>query len=149
VVQVDVGEQRRNPRALPRPPVARRYDPVFQDARLQPFLDQTDDALVADAMLDETDEPFLAHRIEELLDVGVEYPVHLPGYDSHHQRIHRVMRAAPRSEPIAEAEEVFLVNRVQHHRRRPLDDPRVKPEDKPCPPAQRSPAGAVVRPAWV
>jgi hypothetical protein len=60
-------------------------------------------------MLDEADEPFLAHRIEELLDVGVEYPVHLSGCYSHHQRVHRVMRAAPRSEPIAEAEEIFLV----------------------------------------
>jgi hypothetical protein len=64
IVQVDVGQQRRDHRTLPSPPVACRYDPVFQNTRLQPFLDQADDALVADAMLDETDEPVLAHRVK-------------------------------------------------------------------------------------
>ena len=38
--------------------------PVLENARLQPFLDQAEDALVADTMLDEPDEPFLAHRVE-------------------------------------------------------------------------------------
>jgi len=66
VVQVDVGQQRRDHRSLPRPPVARRHDSLFQDARFQPFLDQADDALVADTVFDETDEPFLAHRVERI-----------------------------------------------------------------------------------
>ena len=122
VVQVDVGQQRGYHRPLPRAPVARRHDPVFENARPQPFLDQAENALVADPMFDETDEPFLAHTVEELLDVGVEYPVHLPGRDPHHERVHRVMRAAPGPEPVAEAEEILLVNSVQHRRRRPLDD---------------------------
>src|SRR5262244_3898324 len=52
------------------------YDPVFQDARLEPFADQADDALVADPMLHEPDEPVLAHRVEERLDVGVQYVAH-------------------------------------------------------------------------
>jgi hypothetical protein len=54
-VQVDVGEQRRDHRALSRPLVADRDDPVLQDTRLQPFLDQTDDARITDPMLDEAD----------------------------------------------------------------------------------------------
>jgi len=122
VVQVNVGQQRRDHRPLPRPSVARRHDSVFHDARLQPFLDQAEDALVADPMSDETGEPILVHRVEELLDVGVEYPVHLPRVDPHHERVQRVMRAAPWSESVAESEEILLVDRVQRRRRRPLDD---------------------------
>ena len=57
VVQVDVGEQRRDHRALPRPRLTDRHDPVFQDARLQPFPDQADDARVADPVLQEADQP--------------------------------------------------------------------------------------------
>ena len=64
VVQVDVGKQRRRHRTLPRSPVADRHDPVFQDTRLKPFLDQADDALVADPVLHETDQPFLADGVE-------------------------------------------------------------------------------------
>ena len=38
---------------------------VFQDARLQPFLDQADDAPVADPVLQETDQPLLTNRVKE------------------------------------------------------------------------------------
>ena len=64
VVQVDVGQEWRDHRALPRPPVTARHNPVFQDTRLEPFLDQTDDALIADPVLHEPDQPFLADRVE-------------------------------------------------------------------------------------
>src|SRR6202163_637759 len=40
VVQVDVGEQRRDHRTLSRTPVTCAHDSVFQDTHLQPFLDQ-------------------------------------------------------------------------------------------------------------
>jgi hypothetical protein len=49
---------------LLRPPVTDRDDPVFQDARLQPFLDQADDAPVADPVLQETDQPLLTNRVK-------------------------------------------------------------------------------------
>ena len=32
------------------------------------------------------------------------------------------MLAAPRSEPVREPEEIFLIDRIQHRQRRPLDD---------------------------
>jgi hypothetical protein len=64
VMQVDVGKQRRRHRSLPGSPVTDRHRPVFRDARLKPFLDQADDALVADPMFHETDQPFLANRVE-------------------------------------------------------------------------------------
>ena len=61
-------------------------------------------------MLYEADEPFLVHRVEERADVGVQYEVHL-SFDPDHERIHRIMRAAPR--PERKPEEVFLVDRVE------------------------------------
>jgi site-specific DNA recombinase len=53
-------------------PVIDRHDPVFEDARLQPFLDQADDTLVADPVFQEADQPFSADAAEEVLDVGVK-----------------------------------------------------------------------------
>jgi hypothetical protein len=64
VVQVDVGEERRDHRALTGSPVRCRYDPVFEDARLKPFADQAGDACVADAVLQEADQPFLTDADE-------------------------------------------------------------------------------------
>jgi len=51
-------------------------------------------------MLHKTDEPFLVHRIEERPDVGIQYESSPSGFDPDHQRIHRIMRAAPQPEPI-------------------------------------------------
>jgi len=51
-------------RALPRPSLTDRHNSVFQDARLQPFPDQADDASVADMMFQEPDQPFLADFVE-------------------------------------------------------------------------------------
>src|SRR5262245_34593805 len=73
-------------------------------------------------MLHEPDEPFLAHRVEERSDVSVQYEAHLLAVDPHTERIHRIVRTAPRPESIREPEEVFLVDRVQHRSRRPLDN---------------------------
>jgi hypothetical protein len=122
VMQVDVGKQRRDHRALPRPPLTDRRDPVFQDARLQPFLDQADDASVADTMFQESDQPLLADFVKERSDIGIQYPVHLRALDPNNERIQRIVRAAPRSESVREPKEVFLVDRVEHRNSRPLDD---------------------------
>jgi len=43
-VQVDIGKERRDYRALPGSPFTDVHDPVFQHARLEPFLDQAEDA---------------------------------------------------------------------------------------------------------
>src|SRR6516162_9725572 len=59
VVQVDVGKKRRCHRPLPGPLVTNRHDSVFKDARPEPFLDQADDAWIADPVLHEADQPVL------------------------------------------------------------------------------------------
>jgi len=73
-------------------------------------------------MLQEADQPFLVNLIEERADVGVQYVAHLLAVDPDTERVQRVMRAAPRPEPVRDAEEVFLVNRVQQRDHRPLDN---------------------------
>ena len=50
----------------PVPALTDAHDPVFQDPRVQPFPDQAEDARVADPVGQETEEPFLAHRVERL-----------------------------------------------------------------------------------
>jgi hypothetical protein len=64
----------------------------------------------------------VADAVEERPDVGVEDPVHRPPGDPEGERIQRIVLGAPRSEPVGEAEEVRLVDRVQHLHQRPLDD---------------------------
>jgi hypothetical protein len=124
------GQERRDHRALPCPLVTDRHDPVFQNARLEPLADQADDAPVADPMLHEPYEPFLAHRVKERSDVGVQCPAHLPAVDPDTERIQRIVRTAPRPESVREPEEVFLVDRVQQRDHRPLDDLVLKGRDR-------------------
>ena len=77
---------------------------------------------VADPMLQEADHPFLADFVEERSDIGVQYIAHLLAVDPNAERIHRVVRAAPRPESIREPEEIFLGDRVQQRGHRPLDN---------------------------
>src|ERR1700756_5403492 len=78
----------------------------------QPFLDQADNAPVADPVFQETDQPLLADLIEERTDVGVQYEAHLLAVDAGAERIQRIVRAASVPESIREPEEVFLVDRA-------------------------------------
>src|SRR5208283_1590961 len=122
VVEIDVGEQRRNHRTLTRPCLLDRHDPVFENAGPQPFLDEPEDALVADPVFEEADDPLLGNFREERPDIGVEYEIHLLAADADEQRVQRIVLAAPRSESVREPEESFLVVRAKHLSRRPLDD---------------------------
>jgi len=125
VMQVDIGEQRRNHRSLPSPPAAVRHDSVFEDARLEPLLDQADDAWVADPVLDEANQPISTDFIEERPDIGVQYEVHFPAGDPDSERVERIVRAASESESIREPEKAPGLGsggRVQHRGRRSLDD---------------------------
>ena len=95
-----------------------------------------------------------SHRVEELRNVSVDNVIHLPGVNGRRQGVERVVRSPPRPESVAEAEEVFLVDRIQHvghgalndlvlqrrHRQRPLAAVRFGYVN---PPARRRP----IRPA--
>src|SRR4051812_58214 len=69
-------------RSLSRPLLLYRYDLVFEDPGPQPFLDQPEDALIADPMFEEADDPFLGNFREERPDISVQYETHLLAADS-------------------------------------------------------------------
>jgi hypothetical protein len=94
----------------------------FHHRCLQPFADQTDQPPIGDPVFDELDEPVVAHRVEEPGDVAVEDEVHAPPSDPGRERIQRIVPATPRPETVAEAEEILLIDRIQHLDHRALDD---------------------------
>src|SRR3984893_11995828 len=73
-------------------------------------------------MFDEADQPGLVDLVEKGLDVAIEHPVDAPPADPERECIQRLVLIALRSEPVAEPQELRLVDRRQdcHHRR--LDD---------------------------
>src|SRR5271166_5879764 len=56
------------------------------------------------------------------VNVAIEHPVDPPLPDPERERIQRLMLVALRSEPIAEAQELRLIDRRQNCRHRSLDD---------------------------
>jgi len=82
IVQVDVGQQRRDYRTLTSSYVTCVDDPIVQDACLQPFSDEANDTSVADPVLQETDEPLVINRVKEAPNVGIQDVVHFLSRDS-------------------------------------------------------------------
>jgi site-specific DNA recombinase len=66
----EITETLRSPFLRLEPPAALHH------ARLQPFLDQTNDSPICDPMLDKLDHPIVPDFVEKRLDVQVEDPVH-------------------------------------------------------------------------
>ena len=64
----------------------------------------------------------MSNFIEKAPNVSIENPVHfLPG-DSHPERIQRIVRASPRSEPIREPKKILFVNLIEDRHHCMLDD---------------------------
>src|SRR5215210_8842542 len=87
---------------------------MLDDPRPEPFLDQPQDPSIANAVLEKPQQPAVIKTAEEVADVRVEHPVDLPVIDPGRQRIQRVMRRASRPEPVGEADEVRLIDAVEH-----------------------------------
>src|SRR5437867_964698 len=121
VVQIKIGQQRADAPALHRSHFAPCPLPLLQHAGGQPFLDEPHDAPVRHAVLDKLHQPPVVEGVEEPTDVGIEHPVHPLRRDPHRPRIQRLMRTAPRPEPVREPEEVDLIDRVQDRDDRALD----------------------------
>ena len=73
-------------------------------------------------MFKKPDQPFMAQRIEESLNVRVQYPVHAPPRYAHTQRIERLMSMPPGTKTIAESSKVHLVYFIQDGHHGLLDD---------------------------
>ena len=88
VVQVDVGEQRRDGRSLPRSPLRNLDLSVFENARPKPFPGSGGERACRRCDVREgPGEPFFAHRVEELRNVGVDNVIHLPGVNGRRQGV--------------------------------------------------------------
>ena len=98
------------------------HRPVLDDSRGQPLIHQPQDPLVRDPVPEELPQPVPIKLAEKVADIRVEHPVHLLPADPHRQRIQRVVRASARPEPVGEAQEVRLVDGVQHPDDGTLDD---------------------------
>jgi hypothetical protein len=107
---------------LTRPLLLNRHQPVFKDTGPKPFLDEPDDALIADPVFQEADDPFLGDFREERPNVGVEYEVHFLAADPNDECIQRIVLAAPRSESVREAQKVLFPYLVEDRSYRGLDD---------------------------
>ena len=68
-MQVEIGRQRRNHRALGRPFFRLEPLPIFHHARLDPFQDQVDEPVVSDPMPNEPFQVIMLDSVEETLDV--------------------------------------------------------------------------------
>jgi len=65
-------------------------------------------------MLNELEKPAFVEVIEKALYIGIKNVTHLLLHERIGQRIQRLVRAAPRTKTIREAEKVFLVNLVEN-----------------------------------
>ena len=122
VVQVDVGQQRRDRRPLGRAFLAGRPPAVLDHACSEPFLDQAQDPPVRDPVLEELHQPGVIQAAEEVPEIQVEHPVHLAILNRDRERIQRVMLSATGPKPVGEPQEVRLIDGVQHLNHGALDD---------------------------
>jgi site-specific DNA recombinase len=113
---------RSHDRALRRPLLRLDHASIFEYACRQPFGNQPDDSPIANPMLDETNQPFPADFVEKGLNVAIEHPVDPPLPDPERECIQRLMLVALRSETVAEAQELRLIDRRQDCHHRSLDD---------------------------
>jgi hypothetical protein len=101
-------------------------------------------------MLHEPDQPVVTDRVEERTDISVQDPPDIASLDAIPGRVQRIMLASPRTEPVAEAQELGLVNWRQDGDHGGLDDfvlqggdaerplPAMRLRDEPSPRGQRS-----------
>ena len=88
----------------------------------EPFTEQAQYPAIGDPVLDELQQPLVIDGVEETTNVRVEHPVYLPLGQTYPQRIQCVVRVAARPKPVAEAEEVLLVDVFEHGLDGLLDD---------------------------
>ena len=64
--------------------------PPFSTPAFNHFSDETDDSLIANPVLDEPDQPFVADRVKERSDIGVENPADVGSLDPVRKRVQRI-----------------------------------------------------------
>src|SRR5664279_414630 len=73
-------------------------------------------------MLEKLLQPRMIKPGEEVADISVEHPVHLPFGYPNRERVQRIMRTALGPKPVRKTEKVLLVYRTQHLHHRALEN---------------------------
>ena len=73
-MEVQVAQQHADRSTLRSSLVARMHGSVFQDARLQPAPDQSDQAWITDSMFDKSEHPIVIEAPEEVLQIRLQHP---------------------------------------------------------------------------
>ena len=113
VVQINVGQQRGNDRALRRAPGAGFAHSLFNHPCFQPLLDQPEQPSVSNAVGQEAHHPAVINAVKERADICVQDPADLASANAIPHRIERVMLPAPWSKSIRETQEVCFINGAQ------------------------------------
>ncbi len=122
MMEVNVRQERFDDRALRRPLLRLDQVSIFEHACRQPFGNRPDNSPVTNPMFDEADQPILVNLVEKGLNVAIEYPVDPPLRDPERERIQRLMLVTLRSETVADAQELRLIDRRQNCHHRSLDN---------------------------
>jgi len=113
IMEVYIGQQRRDGRSLRSARFAGFPLVLFDDSSMEPFANQAQQPPVSYPVLEELHHPFVADVVKEATNVCVQHPVHFAPVNAHGQRVKRLMRSAPWPEPIGEAQEVRLIDGVE------------------------------------
>jgi hypothetical protein len=116
-VECDVGQQRRDRRALWGARTRLGGHPTLQHPCLQPRPDELEQPPVTDPPGDLRRQSLVIDRAEAVTDIGVQHPFAAPvGLDPH--GVARLVGRALRAEPVAVRQEVGLEDRLQDQLRR-------------------------------
>ncbi len=113
---------RRHHPTLGRTYVGITHLPFFPHSRLQPFGYQAFDYSILHPAAQKFFHPAMINRVEELRQINLKNPLHFLLEALLSQVVQRLVLRASRSEPEGERQELLLVDRLQDHRHRFLED---------------------------
>ena len=106
--------------ALRRTGLGSSQDPVFENPRLQPFVDHASDDAILDPQVEECAQVGVRDAIEVVRHIRIDHPPLASFHDACAQGAQGVVGRAPGPEAVRARQEVALVDRLQQHQDRPL-----------------------------
>jgi site-specific DNA recombinase len=107
---------------LRRPCLGVREVPVFEDPCTQPLVDQTQQHPVPHPLLKKGAQMGMTQSVEEPPDVHLHQPAAAQSHRLLPQGLQRLMCRPPRPEAVRAVPKVLLIDRLQRHDDRPLED---------------------------
>ena len=121
-MQVDVGQDRADPRSLRGADLRVLVNPVFQNPGPQPLAYEPEDARVGDPVRDHPFQPGVVNAPEEVTDIRIDDPVHPLRNDRRMNGAQGAVCAPPWAEAIRAVAEIGLINGIENLSHRALDN---------------------------